>query len=476
MKRITIIFMLCVPATGFTQSCPCDTTNEIKAMKLLASILSNHPWDTAQSLDKWEGITFNSEGCVTSITMSNKMLEGHFPTGTLGELHCIQSIDFAANNIVGPIPPDLDNLMLLESLDLSSNRLSTPIPVTLTKLSNLVSLRLNNNLLSGTIPEELGNLSLLRELFLGSNELEGPIPNSLVKLINLTAIDLSNNSFTGQLPKYFQDLDLLSFRINDNQFQDTAWINFFSLFGTVVDISNNNFSYLSDITFTTIRKEKFKVFGNKLTFDDILPNIQLFSGIFIGSIESERYSPQQNFRKDTTLIFENNTPPVIDLSIDKDISGSTYKWYKNNQEIFTGDKPMLNLNSLFNSPDQYEGEYKCEVTNSFVPDLELRSGRIEVQLNFTTPQTAFTPAAFTPNSDGINDYFVIPALQGGNYQQNELIIFNRQREIVYRKSNYNNQWDGTNLNSGPLPQGTYYYLFKSDNYQESGLITLIRSL
>ncbi|MDR2814425.1 MAG: gliding motility-associated C-terminal domain-containing protein [Prevotellaceae bacterium] len=58
---------------------------------------------------------------------------------------------------------------------------------------------------------------------------------------------------------------------------------------------------------------------------------------------------------------------------------------------------------------------------------------------------------FTPNGDGMNDYFEIPGLL--DYPNNELVVFNRYSDKVYQKRNYANDWDGSNL-----PAGSYYYL------------------
>jgi gliding motility-associated-like protein/uncharacterized repeat protein (TIGR01451 family) len=58
---------------------------------------------------------------------------------------------------------------------------------------------------------------------------------------------------------------------------------------------------------------------------------------------------------------------------------------------------------------------------------------------------------FTPNGDGINDYFEISGLL--RYPNNELLIFNRYSDRVYHKRGYANDWDG-----GNLPDGCYYYL------------------
>jgi len=38
---------------------------------------------------------------------------------------------------------------------------------------------------------------------------------------------------------------------------------------------------------------------------------------------------------------------------------------------------------------------------------------------------------------------------------NEIIIFNRWRDLVYRAKAYKNDWDGASV-----PSGTYFYLLK----------------
>jgi gliding motility-associated-like protein/uncharacterized repeat protein (TIGR01451 family) len=58
---------------------------------------------------------------------------------------------------------------------------------------------------------------------------------------------------------------------------------------------------------------------------------------------------------------------------------------------------------------------------------------------------------FTPNGDGVNDYFEIPDLL--SYPNNELTVFNRFSDRVYHMKNYANNWDGANV-----PNGNYYYL------------------
>ncbi len=82
------------------------------------------------------------------------------------------------------------------------------------------------------------------------------------------------------------------------------------------------------------------------------------------------------------------------------------------------------------------------------------------------------PEGFTPDGDGINDFFVIPGID--RYPNNNIIIYNRWGNIVYKTTAYNNDWAGTN-NYGlkldgleELPTGTYYYVLDSGD-EEQGI-------
>lgn len=84
------------------------------------------------------------------------------------------------------------------------------------------------------------------------------------------------------------------------------------------------------------------------------------------------------------------------------------------------------------------------------------------------------PDVITPNGDGSNDALVITGLE--NFPLNELYIYNRWGHEIYRATNYENNWDGTYQN-GPLPEGTYFYVFIESGTSEpaaQGYITLHR--
>lgn len=63
------------------------------------------------------------------------------------------------------------------------------------------------------------------------------------------------------------------------------------------------------------------------------------------------------------------------------------------------------------------------------------------------------PNIFTPNNDGINDYFVIEDI----IEDSELKVFNRWGKLVYERKDYNNRWKGKNRDGIDLSEGVYFY-------------------
>jgi gliding motility-associated-like protein/uncharacterized repeat protein (TIGR01451 family) len=63
----------------------------------------------------------------------------------------------------------------------------------------------------------------------------------------------------------------------------------------------------------------------------------------------------------------------------------------------------------------------------------------------------FIPNVITPDGDGKNDTFEIKGLN--KFVQNEIVIFNRYGDHVFKQSNYENGWDAQGLVAG-----TYFYV------------------
>ncbi|MEP6673791.1 MAG: gliding motility-associated C-terminal domain-containing protein [Ferruginibacter sp.] len=87
----------------------------------------------------------------------------------------------------------------------------------------------------------------------------------------------------------------------------------------------------------------------------------------------------------------------------------------------------------------------------------------------------FTPNAFTPNGDGLNDFF---GPLGKVPESFNMEIYNRYGEIVFKSSTMNNRWDGRYKGSvQPMGAFIYYINYKDINnkpQQQKGTFMLIR--
>ena len=92
------------------------------------------------------------------------------------------------------------------------------------------------------------------------------------------------------------------------------------------------------------------------------------------------------------------------------------------------------------------------------------------------PYALYAPNAFSPDGDGINDYFNVVGQGLSNYI---IEIYNRWGQMVFKSTNINNQWDGKfqQINS---PPGTYVYKIKTTDFStelkliKSGTVSLVR--
>lgn len=78
---------------------------------------------------------------------------------------------------------------------------------------------------------------------------------------------------------------------------------------------------------------------------------------------------------------------------------------------------------------------------------------------------------FSPNNDGINDFFVVEGLEDTDTEQ--VSIFNRWGNLVFYVKDYQNNWDGT-WNGEDLPDGTYFYVIQVSGESHEGFIQLQR--
>ena len=102
------------------------------------------------------------------------------------------------------------------------------------------------------------------------------------------------------------------------------------------------------------------------------------------------------------------------------------------------------------APGTYWVEVKdgaCTITDTIlITEIE---GNCDCQI--------FFPTAFSPNNDGINDYF--HPFSPCEWLDFELLIFDRWGNAVYRSTDRDGHWDGTRRGR-PVPQGVFAYALR----------------
>jgi gliding motility-associated-like protein len=144
--------------------------------------------------------------------------------------------------------------------------------------------------------------------------------------------------------------------------------------------------------------------------------------------------------------FCNETSILLEISeLDVSEPGLKYKWQDGS------------TNSTFKATKT--GIYWVEVENS----CGIKRDTIEINLPKKSEYTI--PNIITPNQDGFNDYFVIDSRFVGS----TLKIYQRTGKKVFESTNYNNDWDGSDL-----PSAVYYWVITDEcNNHYKGWVRII---
>lgn len=129
-------------------------------------------------------------------------------------------VDVRFNNLNGPIPPELSNLVNLESFTCSQNDFTGKVPE-LTALRKLTTLRMGSNMLTGTLPSFSKHPSLIT-LDLSQNSLLGQIPSTILSSVAESEeifLDLSSNRLTGTVPGELSRFADLTIYLRENQIE-----------------------------------------------------------------------------------------------------------------------------------------------------------------------------------------------------------------------------------------------------------------
>ena len=166
--------------------------------------------------------------------------------------------------------------------------------------------------------------------------------------------------------------------------------------------------------------------------------------------------------------------PVNSLVIFNDQSIGADHWLWNFGDI-------LNSTSTLQNPKFTYAELGSYTVNLTVSNNEGCTDTTSHVILIEPEFTLYIPNAFTPDNDGLNDFF---ALQGAHFNSFEMEIFNRWGESIYHTAHPNPSrgeglWDGTVNGKDSAPQGVYVYKirvedFKGQRHYYVGNVTLIR--
>ncbi|HZY38690.1 MAG TPA: gliding motility-associated C-terminal domain-containing protein [Mucilaginibacter sp.] len=180
--------------------------------------------------------------------------------------------------------------------------------------------------------------------------------------------------------------------------------------------------------------------------------------------------PVQVIIANPALIVTNPAPVLYPVTVD--LSTTFVHDNNNTYSYFTNSEATIVMPDYRHAA--HTGTYYIEATN--------KVGCATVKPVYITVTPPPPPAikavnAFTPNNDGINDYFSLTVSGYGKFSS--LRIFDRYGHQVFQTLSEDGRWDGK-YNGDPLPPGTYYWIFNGINTYynskvvESGYITLIR--
>lgn len=176
------------------------------------------------------------------------------------------------------------------------------------------------------------------------------------------------------------------------------------------------------------------IFDTLCMYEDFFEFTIDSSGTYIRSLQTE-------YGCDSILTYYIHANPVYYDTIRADIyKGNTY-----NQHGFNEKETGI-----------YEQKLQTELGCDSIIYLDLQVDNV------------LFPNVVTPNGDGVNDVFTLNNLvEQDAFPENELVVFNRQGKIIYRKTNIKSKIDFWDPALTKTPSGTYFYRFKGTRHDKT---------
>ena len=217
--------------------------------------------------------------------------------------------------------------------------------------------------------------------------------------------------------------------------------------------------------------------------------------------EAKKVDVQNDSDNQKENVSSNTIIPPIDIPIidDTEFSSDDLAGELRSAEIITSDETETGQEALsINSPTEVseeivtpnENETITEAAIAYEPEVENEINTTEseeviesVQEEIEESEEASMfeeeitlPNVFTPNNDGINDYFEITMSEKQDFQ---IIVINQSNAVVYQSTSVNFRWDGRLQSGDPAPPGNYVYFISAktlngDDFVKSSALRIER--
>ena len=142
-----------------------------------------------------------------------------------------------------------------------------------------------------------------------------------------------------------------------------------------------------------------------------------------------------------TVDFENNST-----------GATSYDWYFIGVDTFS----TVNLNDIYTYVYDSLGTYTVVLVAHSANCSDTAIAYIVVE-DPAKPLDAHIPNVFTPNGDGVNDFFTFDT---SNAADLKLTIVNRWGNLIYESTDVNFMWDGKDMSGNPVTEGVYFFDYR----------------
>lgn len=179
-----------------------------------------------------------------------------------------------------------------------------------------------------------------------------------------------------------------------------------------------------------------------------------------------------------------NSYVIVNPSPEAGVNTSTTSTYNDNTVTFyNSSNNASDCITYFGDGDSLIGCDWDEVSHTYAKEGEYTitqfvsngncTDSMATTILITSISTVYAPNAFTPNFNGVNDFFNIYVKNTKNF---ELMIFDRWGELIFETSNPNIGWDGY-YKQKPVESGVYVWKLSyttKEDHQIIGHVTVLR--